>query len=114
MTSRLSTTNLQTLFAVPLSARRGAQSLPRLRQIDLLRRRSDSNTRPFRTKYPSALHPDPSGTMGEAASEAAPFSLTEADRWVLSQTDEEFRLHDWDELREIVGMFGIQTRPPSS
>lgn len=32
-----------------------------------------------------------------------PFPLTEVDKWVLSQTDEEFHLHDWEELREIIG-----------
>lgn len=36
--------------------------------------------------------------------EDAPFPLTETDRWVLSQTDEEFRLHTWDELKEIIGI----------
>lgn len=33
----------------------------------------------------------------------APFPLTEVDKWVLSQTDEEFKYHDWDELRVIIG-----------
>lgn len=32
----------------------------------------------------------------------APFPLTDVDKWVLSQTDEEFKYHDWDELREII------------
>jgi hypothetical protein len=36
--------------------------------------------------------------------EDSPFPLTDTDRWVLSQTDEEFHLHDWDELKEIIGM----------
>jgi hypothetical protein len=35
--------------------------------------------------------------------EDAPFPLTDTDRWVLSQTDEEFHLHGWHELREIIG-----------
>jgi hypothetical protein len=35
--------------------------------------------------------------------EEAPFPLTETDMWVLSQTDEEFKLHNWDELKEIIG-----------
>jgi len=35
--------------------------------------------------------------------EDSPFPLTETDIWVLSQTDEEFHLHDWDELRQIIG-----------
>ncbi len=35
--------------------------------------------------------------------EESPFPLTEVDKWVLSQTDEEFHLHDWDELKNIIG-----------
>ena len=35
--------------------------------------------------------------------EEAPFPLTDTDKWVLSQTDEQFQLHDWDELKEIIG-----------
>lgn len=31
------------------------------------------------------------------------FPLTDEDRWVLSQTDEEYKEHSWDELREIIG-----------
>ncbi|KAL8294293.1 hypothetical protein RB597_007978 [Gaeumannomyces tritici] len=34
--------------------------------------------------------------------EDSPFPLTDIDKWVLSQTDEEFKYHDWDELREII------------
>lgn len=34
----------------------------------------------------------------------APFPLTDVDKWVLSQTDQEFKYHDWDELRQIIGM----------
>jgi hypothetical protein len=52
--------------------------------------------------------------MGDAAipSDAAPsfphqdespFPLTEVDKWVLSQTDEEFHCHDWEELKTIIG-----------
>lgn len=40
--------------------------------------------------------------MGDKV-EDAPFPLTDVDRWVLSQTDEEFKYHDWEELREIIG-----------
>lgn len=40
--------------------------------------------------------------MGESVEES-PFPLTDVDRWVLSQTDEEFQLHTWDELKEIIG-----------
>lgn len=41
--------------------------------------------------------------MGDKVEDAL-FPLTEVDKWVLSQTDEEFKYHDWDELREIIGM----------
>jgi hypothetical protein len=40
---------------------------------------------------------------GKDLEEEPPFPLTEIDKWVLSQTDEEFHLHDWEELRGIVG-----------
>lgn len=36
-------------------------------------------------------------------SEEAPFPLTDADRWVLSQTDEEFKKHDWEDLKQVIG-----------
>lgn len=36
----------------------------------------------------------------------APFPLTETDRFVLSQTDEEYKNHDWEELRDIISEFG--------
>lgn len=32
----------------------------------------------------------------------APFNLTETDRLVLSQTDEEFAYHDWEDLKDII------------
>jgi hypothetical protein len=46
--------------------------------------------------------------MGDQSSlpqavEDAPFPLTEVDKWVLSQTDEEFKMHDWEDLRHIIG-----------
>lgn len=42
--------------------------------------------------------------MGDnPAPEAAPFPLTKVDKWVLSQTDDEYTCHTWDELREIIG-----------
>lgn len=31
-----------------------------------------------------------------------PFDLTERDREILSQTDEEFTYHDWNDLKEII------------
>jgi hypothetical protein len=40
---------------------------------------------------------------GQKLEEEPPFPLTDVDKWVLSQTDEEFHLHNWDELREIIG-----------
>ncbi|KAJ4391763.1 hypothetical protein N0V93_005383 [Gnomoniopsis smithogilvyi] len=45
----------------------------------------------------------------------APFPLTDVDKWVLSQTDEEFKFHDWDELREIINAnnLSILKRKPS-
>jgi len=43
--------------------------------------------------------------MGELLEEESPFPLTDVDKWVLSQTDEEFQLHTWDELKDIVGEF---------
>lgn len=44
-----------------------------------------------------------SAKMGESLPEEAPFPLTEVDKWVLSQTDEEFHKHGWQELKEIIG-----------
>lgn len=35
---------------------------------------------------------------------AASFPLNETDLCVLGQTDEEFHFHDWEELREIIGL----------
>ncbi|TGO07413.1 hypothetical protein BTUL_0279g00090 [Botrytis tulipae] len=48
-------------------------------------------------------------------SEDSPFPLTDTDRWVLSQTDDEFHLHDWDELKEIIATnnLSILKRKPS-
>ncbi|KAK2003395.1 hypothetical protein LX36DRAFT_687569 [Colletotrichum falcatum] len=40
--------------------------------------------------------------MSSVQVEDAPFPLTEVDKWVLSQTDEEFKKHDWEELKEII------------
>lgn len=53
----------------------------------------------------------PSITMGEAfttdtpPTEEAPFPLTELDRWILQQTDEEFKKHSWDELKKVIGKY---------
>ena len=43
-----------------------------------------------------------------------PFPLTDVDRWVLSQTDEEFHYHSWDELKQIIGMLICMTDRCSS
>ncbi|KAL2200903.1 hypothetical protein P885DRAFT_27120 [Corynascus similis CBS 632.67] len=40
--------------------------------------------------------------MSENVSEEAPFPLTDVDRFVLSQTDEEFTYHTWDELCQLI------------
>lgn len=45
--------------------------------------------------------------MGDKV-EDAPFPLTEVDKWVLSQTDEEFKYHDWEELKVIIGTRGLK------
>ncbi|QSZ33494.1 hypothetical protein DSL72_005062 [Monilinia vaccinii-corymbosi] len=42
------------------------------------------------------------GEKKDAVYEDSPFPLTDTDRSVLSQTDEEFHLHTWDELKEII------------
>lgn len=33
----------------------------------------------------------------------SPFPLTKVDKWILSQTDEEFKLHDWEDLKSTIG-----------
>ncbi|KAH8879108.1 hypothetical protein GQ53DRAFT_756204 [Thozetella sp. PMI_491] len=47
--------------------------------------------------------------------EEAPFPLTDADKWVLSLTDEEYQYHTWDELRDIIETNNLQVlkRKPS-
>ncbi|TWU73554.1 hypothetical protein ED733_004001 [Metarhizium rileyi] len=43
--------------------------------------------------------------MGENVvdpAEEAPFPLTDVDRWVLSQTDEKFKKHDWEDLKRVI------------
>jgi hypothetical protein len=34
---------------------------------------------------------------------AQPFALTDVDRQILGQTNEEFKAHTWEELRHIIG-----------
>ncbi|KAL1972767.1 hypothetical protein VTN31DRAFT_7181 [Thermomyces dupontii] len=47
--------------------------------------------------------------------EQAPFHLTEVDRQVLAQTDDEFQYHDWADLQDIVARndLGALRRKPS-
>ncbi|KAF8849791.1 hypothetical protein BDZ45DRAFT_680274 [Acephala macrosclerotiorum] len=51
----------------------------------------------------------------KVAEEEAPFPLTDVDRWVLSQTDDEVHLHDWEELKVIIATNKLETlkRKPS-
>ncbi|TDZ71878.1 N-acetylglucosamine-induced protein 1 [Colletotrichum trifolii] len=53
--------------------------------------------------------------MGDVPVEEAPFPLTDVDKWVLSQTDEEFKKHNWDELKEIIATNKLEVlkRKPS-
>ena len=51
-------------------------------------------------------------TRSGEPTEPPPFHLTEVDRQVLSQTDEEFTLHDWDDLKDIIGE-SFRRIPPS-
>ncbi|EGS20438.1 uncharacterized protein CTHT_0022680 [Thermochaetoides thermophila DSM 1495] len=41
--------------------------------------------------------------MGRDANAELPFNLTETDRLVLSQTDEDFEAHDWENLQKLIG-----------
>ncbi|KAM0453963.1 hypothetical protein ACHAPV_007603 [Trichoderma viride] len=45
----------------------------------------------------------------------APFPLTEVDKWVLSQSDEDYKMHDWDDLRHIIetNNLSVLKRKPS-
>ncbi|KAL2261765.1 hypothetical protein VTK26DRAFT_3406 [Humicola hyalothermophila] len=53
--------------------------------------------------------------MGDNVAEEAPFPLTEVDKWVLSQTDEAFSSHTWDDLRNIIqnNNLSVLKRKPS-
>ncbi|OKL62987.1 hypothetical protein UA08_01785 [Talaromyces atroroseus] len=53
--------------------------------------------------------------MGSIQQTAAPFNLTEVDRLVLAQTDEEFVHHDWEDLKAIIARndLGALRRTPS-
>lgn len=39
----------------------------------------------------------------EVAPEDAPFPLTDVDKWILSLTDEEYKYHDWEDVKKIIG-----------
>ncbi|KAK2756693.1 hypothetical protein FQN54_005139 [Arachnomyces sp. PD_36] len=54
-------------------------------------------------------------THGRDKHEELPFNLTDLDREVLSQTDEEFVCHDWAEMRKIVATNSLEAlkRKPS-
>lgn len=43
--------------------------------------------------------------MGDGAThlDELPFPLTEVDRWVLAQTDDKFKKHDWADLEHVIG-----------
>ncbi|KAK5989125.1 N-acetylglucosamine-induced protein 1 [Cladobotryum mycophilum] len=56
--------------------------------------------------------------MGDEVKEtpiASSFSLTDINKWVLSQTDEEYVSHDWENLKEIIESndLSILKRKPS-
>ncbi|KAI9762213.1 MAG: NADH-cytochrome b5 reductase [Chaenotheca gracillima] len=53
--------------------------------------------------------------VDQGEGEEEDFPLTEVDREVLSQTDEEFHYHNWDELRSIIedNDLGVLKRKPS-
>ncbi|KAH6890434.1 hypothetical protein B0T10DRAFT_318913 [Thelonectria olida] len=53
--------------------------------------------------------------MGENLPEEAPFPLTDVDKWILSQTDEEFHCHDWEDLRDVIekNNLSVLKRKPS-
>jgi hypothetical protein len=42
-------------------------------------------------------------TITPSSDEPPPFSLTELDKWILAQTDEDFKKHDWENLKEVIG-----------
>lgn len=41
--------------------------------------------------------------LGAPAPVKPAFNLTELDHWILKQTDETFKKHDWEELKHIIG-----------
>lgn len=70
----------------------------------LLSSGSTLNPNPHRRQF-RAVNRQTNSNMGEnIMPEEVPFPLTEVDKWVLSQTDEEYTYHTWDELCEVIGM----------
>ena len=55
--------------------------------------------------HPSRPDADNGFQMGRDANAELPFNLTETDRLVLSQTDEDFEAHDWENLQKLIGDF---------
>ncbi|KAI4599698.1 hypothetical protein KJ359_001434 [Pestalotiopsis sp. 9143b] len=46
--------------------------------------------------------------------EEPPFPLTDVDKWILSLTDEQYKYHDWEDLRNIVkNNLSVLKRKPS-
>ena len=41
------------------------------------------------------------------------FPLTETDRHILSLTDEQYKPHGWDDLKDIIGRKVIESNEPS-
>ncbi|KAG5950241.1 hypothetical protein E4U53_005340 [Claviceps sorghi] len=55
------------------------------------------------------------GERVDAPCAEASFPLTDTDKWVLSQTDDEFKKHDWQDLKQIIGnnQLSVLKRSPS-
>ena len=41
--------------------------------------------------------------VGASAPVKPAFNLTDLDHWILKQTDETFKKHDWQEIQHIIG-----------
>ena len=74
---------------------RGLQRPPRVLRVP-----------PSLKRNPSGRHPGKDTQMGDDASDDGsgdvPFHLNDMDKWVLSQTDDTFKCHTWDDLRQII------------
>ncbi|KAI8959766.1 hypothetical protein F5Y11DRAFT_289770 [Daldinia sp. FL1419] len=51
----------------------------------------------------------------KVAPEDAPFPLTDVDKWILSLTDEEYKYHDWEDVKKIIeeNNLSVLKRKPS-